>query len=226
MSELLKALEDSDSGVRWRAAVALGKLGGDAAVPGLLKIFRNSNQDVCISALEAASLLKNEVLVEPIIKVIKLRGKTTRQYAAKALGSIGNSSSINPLTKALMVKALIEALTSKHFLVRRAASNALGKIAAPQTLVALWQMQLKAEHTDIVPAILAIQEHCGFYNYKVWQAAEKRKQADEAKSQEGGTVNYDLREANIGSLAHEVKGDQKSFQFNPVEENEVNHERE
>jgi HEAT repeat protein len=54
---LLKLLEDSNSDVRWMAADALGKIGSEAAIPGLLKL-RIEDSDYSVRCMAAYALGK------------------------------------------------------------------------------------------------------------------------------------------------------------------------
>jgi vesicle coat complex subunit len=96
VNELLKALEDSDWGVRRKAAEALGKIGSETAIAGLLKALEDSYWGVRGNAAEALGKIGSETAMTELIKCLKnpafvtLNNGDTLSQARKALDTIQN----------------------------------------------------------------------------------------------------------------------------------------
>ena len=141
---MIKAFKDSDSGVRWRAAEALGKIGDKRAVGPLIEALKDSNWLVRDNAAEALGEIgwkpRNQAekisyliaaqkwdelvkigkpAVKPLIKALKDSHWNIREAAVKALGNIGDKRAVGPL---------IEALQDSDWHVCEAAAKALDKI--------------------------------------------------------------------------------------------------
>jgi HEAT repeat protein len=129
---LLKALEDSESGVRWSTVEALGNLGNEAAIPGLLKALEDSDSDVRSSAVKALGNLGNEAVIPGLLKALEDSYSDVRRSAVEALGNLGNEAAI---------PGLLKALEDSEFYVRSSAAEALGNLgneaAIPGLLKAL-----------------------------------------------------------------------------------------
>ncbi|GCL46434.1 HEAT repeat domain-containing protein [Microcystis aeruginosa] len=152
VNELLKALKDSDSDVREKAAEALGKIGSETAIPGLLKALEDSDSDVREKAAEALGKIGSETAIAGLLKALKDSDKYVRGNASEALGKIGSETAIAGLLKALedsdeyvrrnvvkalveidsasTIDALIEALEDPDDDVRWNAAEALGNIGS------------------------------------------------------------------------------------------------
>jgi HEAT repeat protein len=168
---LLQALQDSDGYVRSSAAVALGQLDSEAAVPGLLQLLQDPDRGVRWSVARALGNINSEIAVKAIDQIARTRGPDLREIAIEALGRCSDGTTITPLTKALIIVTLVNALRDKHLSVRGNAVEALARIGMPQLLKMLWQQQLTISSADTYLIISAIQNRCNFYNYEIWQEA-------------------------------------------------------
>jgi HEAT repeat protein len=149
---LITALKNDEfSGVRWKAAEALSKL-GSPAVPALIRALRHEDDDVRWKAAIALGEIGDPQAVEPLILLLCDEDRFVKSRAALALGSIGEPA-VNPLLRALRegdgnlrwgaaialgkirdpraVEPLIRALADKYENVRAEAASSLGAIGKP-----------------------------------------------------------------------------------------------
>ncbi|MCA2801138.1 HEAT repeat domain-containing protein [Microcystis sp. M113S2] len=136
VNELSQALKDSDWGVRWNAAEALGNIGSEAAIPGLLKALEHSDDDVRMRAALALSKIGSETAIAELLKALKDSDWYVRSHAALALGKIGSETAIT---------GLLKALKDSNSIVRMYAAKALGKIG---TETAIQELLKALEDSD------------------------------------------------------------------------------
>jgi len=175
---LAAILADGESGVRWKAAESLGKM-GDAAVEPLISSLSDENEDVRWMAALALGEIGNPQAVQPLLDLLNDRDPYVRSRAAIALGKIGEPAE-DALREALLsgndnlrwgaalafgkigspsaVAALIGALQDPDEHVRSRAAEALGEIGDPavQPLIAAFQNEDSAYRTMIAKAFRAI----------------------------------------------------------------------
>ncbi|MDO9033851.1 MAG: HEAT repeat domain-containing protein [Methanoregula sp.] len=142
---------DEFSGVRWKAAEALSKIGNPAVEP-LIATLQYPDDDVRWKAAIALGEIGNPDAVEPLILLLSDDDRFVRSRAAHALGMIGDPA-IPPLTQALKkgdpgvrwgaamalgktknpvaVEPLILALADGEAMVRAEAAAALASIGTP-----------------------------------------------------------------------------------------------
>ncbi|MBD2622486.1 HEAT repeat domain-containing protein [Microcystis flos-aquae FACHB-1344] len=101
VNELLKALKDSDWGVRRSAAEALAEIGSETAIPGLLKALEDSDWRVRSNAVKALGKIGSEAAISRLVKALEDSNVFVRSDAAEALGNIGSETAIAELLKAL-----------------------------------------------------------------------------------------------------------------------------
>lgn len=139
---LIEALQDSDLGLRTRAAWALGQLGDARAVPALIDALGDTDWHVRRSVIEALGQLGHARAVPPLIEALKGRDLDIqmifewvpafgdahtvkggyldiRAIAAAALGQIGDARA---------VPALIEVLKASDRDVQRSAIEEVGNV--------------------------------------------------------------------------------------------------
>jgi len=149
---LVTALKNDEfSGVRWKAAEALSKL-GSPAVPALIGALQHEDDDVRWKAAIALGEIGDPQAVEPLILLLCDEDRFVKSHAALALGSIGEPA-VNPLLRALRegdgnlrwgaaialgkirdpraVEPLIRALADKYENVRAESASSLGAIGKP-----------------------------------------------------------------------------------------------
>ncbi len=152
--DLIRALGDVDSEVRWRAAVALVKT-GPAAVPALIGALTDEKAYVRQGAARVLGDIgrRTDDVTAGLIKALSDPDADVREHAAEALGKLEarDGASIQALAAALAdhdpfvvgkaaaalgkigpeaVAALIAALEDKNEHVRGAATIAIGKMGA------------------------------------------------------------------------------------------------
>ncbi|MFZ1415544.1 MAG: HEAT repeat domain-containing protein [Defluviicoccus sp.] len=138
IAPLIAALGDDDRDVRWRAAVALGKIGAQAVQP-LIHSLRDE-RGVCKVAAIAVALGKMEAhAVQPLIHSLKDADWRVRKVAAiaLALGKIGAG-----------VQPLVDSLKADNADVRWGAAVALGAIRDARALQPLIN-SLKDDNADV-----------------------------------------------------------------------------
>jgi len=116
---LLAALKDEDSGVRSKAARALGEIKDTRAVEPLISALEDEDPGVRWNVAYALGEIKDARAVEPLIATLEDEDPGVRENAAIALGEIKDARAVEPL---------ITALKDKDKDVRRHVAWALGEI--------------------------------------------------------------------------------------------------
>ncbi len=135
---VVKAMQDSESGVRDWAAYAASCLGADAkaALPSLVKLLKDDVQQVTLTAANALGSMgaEGKDAVPALIEAVTGDDPWLRWSAAVALGSIG------PAAKEA-VPALAKGVYDKEYIVRKGSAEALGHLgpAAKQAVPTLVQ---------------------------------------------------------------------------------------
>jgi HEAT repeat protein len=126
---LIAALKnDAYSGVRWKAAEALSKIGAPA-VEALIGALSHDDDDVRWKAAIALGEIGDRRAVEPLIILLCDEDRFVKSHAALALGAIGEPA-VNPL---------LRALREGDGNLRWGAAIALGKIRDPRAIEPLIQ---------------------------------------------------------------------------------------
>jgi len=121
---LITALKNDElSGVRWKAAEALSKIGAPA-VDGLIEALQHQDDDVRWKAAIALGEIGDPRGVEPLIALLCDNDRFVKSRAAYALGLIGETA----------VDPLIHALREGDGNLRWGAAIALGKIRDPRAV--------------------------------------------------------------------------------------------
>ena len=118
---LIAALQYKDEDVRWKAAIALGEIGNLDAIAPLIQLLSDDDRFVRSRAAHALSMI-GEQAVFPLIHALKKGDPGVRWGAALALGKIKNPLAVEPL---------ILALADEQGLVRAEAASALASIGNP-----------------------------------------------------------------------------------------------
>ncbi|MFA4848102.1 MAG: HEAT repeat domain-containing protein [Methanoregula sp.] len=121
VESLIAALQYPDDDVRWKAAIALGEIGNPDAIDPLIHLLSDEDRFVRSRAAHAISMI-GEPAVFPLINALKQGDTSVRWGAALALGKIKNP---------LAVEQLILALADKEAMVRAEAAAALAAIGTP-----------------------------------------------------------------------------------------------
>jgi len=100
---LIGALRHSDDDVRWKAAIALGEIGDRRAIGPLISLLCDEDRFVKSRAAYALGLI-GEPAVEPLICALREGDGNLRWGAAIALGKIRDLRAIEPLIRALADK--------------------------------------------------------------------------------------------------------------------------
>jgi HEAT repeat protein len=118
---LIATLKHPDEDVRWKAAIALGEIGNPNAIEPLIHLLSDDDRFVRSRAAHALSMI-GEQAVFPLIHALKKGDAGVRWGAALALGKI---------KKPLAVEPLIFALADNEAMVRAEAASALASIGTP-----------------------------------------------------------------------------------------------
>ncbi|MFA5058670.1 MAG: HEAT repeat domain-containing protein, partial [Opitutaceae bacterium] len=119
LKPLLACLDDEDSGIRQRAAGALGKLGDRQAVEPLIKCLKDDDASVQQSAATALGLLGDRQAVDPLIDAFPNADPLVKQSIAEALGLLGDAKAVDVLTGILK---------DEDAYLRQACAQALSKL--------------------------------------------------------------------------------------------------
>ena len=252
---LIKALKDPAAQVRYAAAEALGQLGDQRAVGPLVLQLRDRSHWAQQGAAEALQKLKwsppdeqakawflaalgdlgaaaklGKVAYEPILQVLTDDRATTRAYAAEALGLLGDTRAVKPLTAAMADRdsdvqrqamrallkldkegfaAVVAALKHTNMFVRLAAVEALAESERKESVVAPLTSALTDDY-DLVRD-MAVQ---GLESQN-WKPANDTQRAQYLvakrkwdQAAEIGAAAYDvLAKAAAGSWAYESAKD-------------------
>lgn len=140
---LTKALQaDPDRGVRVNAAHALGRLGDDAALLALIESLNDREAIVRVEVAQALSRYNSQTAFDLLLQALRASGpenRFMRQYAAEALGKLGDRRA-GP--------ALLEALKDESELVRPAVAIALGRL---NVIAAIEPLQRAHHNTPHAP---------------------------------------------------------------------------
>ena len=133
---------DPDRGVRLSAARTLGRLANDEALPVLVNSLQDKEAMVRVEAAHALSRYNSEAAFEALLNALSQshdeNNRFVREYAAEALGKLGDRRA---------VPNLIEALHDKSDLVRPSVATALGKLGEPAAIEPLQRIRHNTAHT-------------------------------------------------------------------------------
>jgi HEAT repeat protein len=142
---------DQYSGIRWKAAEALARIGPPAVVP-LIQALGHPDEDVRWKAAVTLGEIGDPRGIAPLIGLLSDQDRFVRSRAAYALGLIGPPA----------IPALSDALSSGPVDARRGVIGALGKIQDPAAVSIL--VQTLADPSDVVreDTIAALNEEGEF----------------------------------------------------------------
>ena len=118
---LIGALRHHDDDVRWKAAIALGEIGDPRAIEPLIALLCDEDRFVKGRAAHALGLF-GEAAVDPLIRALREGDGNLRWGAAIALGKIRDTRAVEPL---------IRALADKYENVRAESASSLAAIGKP-----------------------------------------------------------------------------------------------
>jgi nitrite reductase/ring-hydroxylating ferredoxin subunit len=127
---LMKALTDSDSVVRLRAAWALGLIGDRRATGRLIRALSDGDWAVRMRAAEALGRLGEREALDPLLLALRDEKADVRRHAIGALNRIADPSSADRLG---------DALNDTDWRVRMGAALALSAIGDEKSLLHLWR---------------------------------------------------------------------------------------
>jgi HEAT repeat protein len=104
LESMIKALNDSDTNVRWTAAEILGKLGEPQAVEPLIQALKDDHWLVRQAAAHSLEKMSGPQVLEPMIRALKGNDKNLHLIAIKALEKLGGIQLIEPMIQAIKYK--------------------------------------------------------------------------------------------------------------------------
>ena len=178
---LIAALKNDEySGVRWKAAEALSKIGAPAVEP-LIGALSHDDDDVRWKAAIALGEIGDPQAIEPLILLLCDEDRFVKSHAALALGAIGEPA-VNPLLRALRegdgnlrwgaaialgkirdpraIEPLIRALADKYENVRAESASSLAAIGKPALgpLLQFLKFSDGPERLEVVAALGELQD--------------------------------------------------------------------
>jgi HEAT repeat protein len=178
---LITALKNDEySGVRWKAAEALSKIGAPA-VEALIGALRHPDDDVRWKAAIALGDIGDPRAIEPLIMLLCDEDRFVKSHAALALGAMGEPA-VTPLLRALRegdgnlrwgaaialgkihdpraIEPLIRALADKYENVRSESATSLAAIGKPalEPLLRFLTFSEGPERLEVVSAIGELQD--------------------------------------------------------------------
>lgn len=147
---LIGALRHHDDDVRWKAAIALGEIGDPRAIEPLITLLCDEDRFVKGRAAHALGLF-GEAAVDPLIRALREGDGNLRWGAAIALGKIQNPRAVEPL---------IRALADKYENVRAESAAALAAIGKPalEPLLQFLKFSDGAARLEVVTALGELQD--------------------------------------------------------------------
>jgi len=175
---LLDAIEryDYDVETRRRATQALGWIGGEAVISGLVKSLEHQDDYTRKRACEALGKIGNEAAIYGLLRLLNDENYFVQLKAISALGEIG--CGCEEVTSKLL--CIVEAERANSLLYARAA-DVLGQVGSPSLLPDLHRIlhnQPLGSYPPCTSTISAIQNRCQFYNYEIFQAHLAAQKAD------------------------------------------------
>jgi HEAT repeat protein len=178
---LITALKNDEySGVRWKAAEALSKIGAPA-VEALIGALRHPDDDVRWKAAIALGDIGDPRAIEPLIMLLCDEDRFVKSHAALALGAMGEPA-VTPLLRALRegdgnlrwgaaialgkihdpraIEPLIRALADKYENVRSESATSLAAMGKPalEPLLRFLTFSEGPERLEVVSAIGELQD--------------------------------------------------------------------
>ena len=92
---------ENSQGIRIKAALALGEIGGQKAISALMSNLSDKNPNIRIAALEALGETGDKIAVDSIIPFFKDKNFKVRQSAILSLQRINDDSALAPLLELL-----------------------------------------------------------------------------------------------------------------------------
>jgi predicted NACHT family NTPase len=175
---LIQTLEDEDDRVSWCAASSLWRIcidGSELAVEALNRTLSSNNPDVYSKAVYAL----DEIAYFPSLVVANQAKKDKHIEITNSdlYGRINHETDVNVILKILKDSGDVFSTAT------------LGRVGRPQLLSCLSEFILENKNVEIFETIAAIQSRCKFYNYEVFQTAEKKMEVRNKKSEAGTTIN-------------------------------------
>jgi HEAT repeat protein len=128
LPSLVAAAGHRDAGVRWAAALALGKTRSPDGIPTLSTLVADADPDVRWKAAEALGAVGGETAVGPLVLALDDRDAEVCGAATAALTAIGDPA-VSPLIDALQAK--------EHWFCAVSALREMGDVAVPALRSAL-----------------------------------------------------------------------------------------
>lgn len=129
---LLEALDDPEAGVRGQAALAIGSLKSQRAVPRLLELTQDSDWFVRVAALNGLGYIDPALPAEQALSALNDDEPLVRQAGALNLGG-----SNDPVAVDMLMGAIAH---DPDWAVREAAADALRRAARLWRIVVSWRV--------------------------------------------------------------------------------------
>jgi len=154
---------------------------GTPAVPQLIELIQNSDDQLCLFGVESLKEIPDTRALEPLINLMGHSEKDIRESAIIALGNIKGTKAI---------PAIIKALDDKDRDIRIAASKALCQIGDPRGILQLEKENLNDEARRMKFALLSNIDN-------IFQEIQKEMKLYENKLAKGEIVHHEIESLYI-----------------------------
>ncbi len=186
ISGLLKALEDSDSGVRRRVVEALGEIGSEAVILPLFQALKDKDSWVRATAIKALENIGNERVIWGFLEEFDRTGRWNEAVIA-ALVNLGSKTPVR--LREAIENRLRETLEKSKFYARLSAVLALNQLGQEVNLefinILEYGIALHLEHYESLERIMGKRSSLNsrFYHYADTEADERDRQLEKAFGQ-------------------------------------------
>ncbi len=150
------ALHDENEGVRFVAAMTVGKLRMQEHAPRIKELLDSRSEHMQAGAIYAAHQLGLDVDLSPLASMLRSREPRVRAQAAFVLGELGNRSAIPMLREAASRDAPKASLAAMR-LLRLQIAEALAKLDDPRAMEMIRASLYPSRPEDLEATALAVQ---------------------------------------------------------------------
>jgi HEAT repeat protein len=191
--EVAALLENEDAEIRLYAAITLGMIGGDLAVPVLMNALDDADKNVRFAAIESLGRLKAVEAVDRLIEILQEKDYFMLFPAIQSLKMIGNSKPVPHLMKFVKDEGLAEV-----------ALTALGALAGEEAVPAAAEyLDMSGADTGIAATALV----------SIYNRSEKSQQVQNTILAHLSTERRAALAAHVLSRSHALSSSEEQHQL-------------